>query len=138
VKTCYKGQIAELKVALRAAQKGFITSKPLIDARYDYVIDDGNQLFRTQVKYADGKSSKSSGAVVIRLRGHRNDAYNAKEVDLLLVYIPKLDAIVYFKPEEFCKQNGVGSPSRAVQKQPKNQNMAGRRSPVVIFQQRVA
>ena len=54
-----KGEIAQLKVQLRAAEKGVTLSKPLIDSRYDFIRDDGRKQERAQVKYASGKSPHS-------------------------------------------------------------------------------
>ena len=51
--THQKGELAQLMVQARAVQKGFITSKPTVEARYDLVIDILGKLERTQIKYAD-------------------------------------------------------------------------------------
>lgn len=107
--TLHKGHVAELKVAQRALEKGYTVSKPLIEARYDLIVDTGAKLVRVQIKYADGTSSNSSGAVVVGLRhwaagikAGKGRTYKQEEVDLLLVYVPKIDKIVYFYPDEFC------------------------------------
>jgi hypothetical protein len=104
----HKGQIAELKVTVRALEKGYIVSKPVIEARYDLLIDDGKTVQKAQVKYADGGSSHSSGAVTVHLRHWKGNeeyqtrTYQAGDVDVLLVYLPKIDKVVRFSPDQFC------------------------------------
>ncbi len=102
--TDQKGEIAELKVALRASEKGWVASRTVKGARYDFVLDDGERLHRAQVKYCDGKSNNSDGSVVVHLgRQYRNkrQAYNTKEVDALIVYLPKTDGLYWFTSEFF-------------------------------------
>jgi len=100
--TIFKGQVAQMKVELRAAEKGVTLSKPTLDARYDYILDDVG-LQRVQVKYTDG--SEKIGAVRVRLtkdlRSGKKRIYTREEVDVLLVYIPKLDKILRFEADEF-------------------------------------
>lgn len=46
--------IAELRVAIRAIGKGMLVSRPLGDScRYDLVLDDGDRLWRIQVKQSE-------------------------------------------------------------------------------------
>jgi len=132
VTSIQKGKIATLQVELRAAEKGYVVSWPTTSARYDLVIDTGKVLLRTQVKYADGLSSHSEGAVTVSLRRFQHDNkynrkpikpkfYSASEVDLVLVYIPKTDQIVAFKPLIFA---GKGALTIRL-KPPKNRQQAG-------------
>jgi hypothetical protein len=102
------GQIALLKVEIRAMAKGLTVSKPTVECRYDLILDDGSRLYRAQVKYADGKpTSSSQGAVSVGLRKWRDrgravlPCYTADEIDLLLVYVPKIDKVLCFGPEVF-------------------------------------
>ena len=84
-----KGQLAVSKTELRALELGYLPSRPLFDTRYDLIIDDHKSLIRAQIKYADGKSSNSSGAVVVKLeytdRKNLNHTYEDSEVDVLIV-----------------------------------------------------
>ncbi len=107
------GEIAIAKVALRALEKGVTLFKPIVECRCDLVLDDGLKLYRTQVKYAGGSSPKQcQGVVPVRLRKWRirkwrNGGraiipyYTAAEIDLLLVYVRKIDRILWFGPEVF-------------------------------------
>ena len=106
--THQKGEIAQLKVQLRAAEKGVILSRPLIDSRYDFVLDDGRKLERVQVKYASGKAPHSNGSIKINLKSWEGRKlrrrYCADEVDALLVYIPQIDKILRFEAGFFCER----------------------------------
>ena len=64
-----KGEIAMIKVGIRALQVGAFVSKPIFEgARYDYIIEIDGKLYRVQVKYADGKPTGTTGAVYLNLR----------------------------------------------------------------------
>jgi hypothetical protein len=102
------GELAIAKVLLRAIEKGVTLSRPTIECRYDLILDDGLKLYRTQVKYAGGSSLKhGQGVVWVGLRKWRTDGrkpipyYTTAEIDLLLVYVRKIDRILWFGPEVF-------------------------------------
>ena len=102
-----KGQAAQLKVEFRAAEKGFTVSRPTTDTRYDLIIDDGKQLLKAQIKYANGTSGhNTTGSVVVALRRWAGDKRHewrtyGKEVDILLVYVPVVDKVCCIPPELF-------------------------------------
>jgi hypothetical protein len=106
----FKGQIAQLKVELRAAEKGFVASKPTTDARYDLVIDENGELKRAQVKYA-GRSFK--GKVALQLQRKTSSktsskrSYSKDEIDLVLLYVPRTDAIYALPPSVFDGKSEV-------------------------------
>jgi PD-(D/E)XK endonuclease len=106
--THQKGEIAQLKVQLRAAEKGVILSKPLIDSRYDFVLDDGQRLERVQVKYASGRAQNSRGSIKVNLKSWEGRKlrrrYCTDEVDALLVYIPQIDKVLRFEAGFFCER----------------------------------
>ena len=102
------GEFAIAKVVLRAIEKDVDVFKPVVECRVDLVLDDGLKLYRTQVKYAGGSSPKRChGVVKVGLQKWRNDGraiipcYTADEIDLLLVYVRKIDRILWFGPEVF-------------------------------------
>jgi hypothetical protein len=111
ITTNFKGQIAMSKAELRALELGYIPSRPLYDTRYDLLIDDFQKILRVQVKYADGKTLKSSGAVRVKLdyetRTRKVYTYQLNEVDALIVYIPKIDRLVYLPPEKFVGKRAL-------------------------------
>ena len=105
ITTNTKGQLAVSKSELRAFELGFLPSRPLFDARYDLIIDDGKKLSRLQIKYADGKPTNTNGAVVVKLeyidRKNQTYTYQSNEVDALVVYIPKIDKLCFFPKKVF-------------------------------------
>jgi len=108
-----KGEVAQLKVQVRAVEKGFIVARPTVDCRYDLIIDTGKKLLRAQVKYADGKSSHAAGAVLLGLRrwagndSSRWRVYTGMEVDLLLVYVAKVNKVVALSPSDFSGRSSL-------------------------------
>ena len=108
-----KGDIAELKVALRAREMGMMVSRPMFDsARYDLILDDGIGLKRVQIKWAAGKSIQSEGSAYVELRRHNRKeggqrVYQEGEVDLLIVYLPDVDKLCVFGPEMFVGKRGL-------------------------------
>lgn len=64
----WKGQIAVSKAQVRAMEHGYFPSVPIMDCRYDLVLEDAaGKLWRVQVKYANGTPSSSTGAVIAKL-----------------------------------------------------------------------
>jgi hypothetical protein len=110
--TNFLGEIAIAKVVLRAMEKGFAPCRPLVECRYDLIVDDGLKPHRVQVKYAGGKSPKqASGVIPVGLKKWRTDGrppilyYTAAEIDAVLVYVRRTDQILWFGPEVFEKRS---------------------------------
>ena len=106
-----KGQLAISKAELRALELGYIPSRPSFDTRYDLIIDNLNTLDRVQVKYADGKPSKTGGSVVVKLayedRKKRIFTYRKEEIDALIVYIPRIDRLCFLPPKIFVGKRNL-------------------------------
>jgi hypothetical protein len=109
--THQKGEIAQLKVMLRAAEKGVVLSRPVVESRYDFILDDGKKLERVQVKYADGRWANSQGSVRLCLKSWQGRklrrTYGAHEVDALLVYVAQTDEVLRFETDTFCGRSGL-------------------------------
>lgn len=117
--TDLKGQLAVLKIQERAIEKGIIVSIPTIPCRYDLVMDIDGVLKRVQCKYANGKPSNASGAIMVRTASlsaryrpksenkveHRT--YTAGEIDFILAYLPVKDVIIKLDPEHFVGKEAV-------------------------------
>jgi hypothetical protein len=106
-RTNFLGELAVAKVVLHAIEKGVGVFRPVVECRYDLIIDDGN-LYRVQVKYAGGKSPKQCrGVIPVGLKKSRKDgrpplkSYTAEEIDAVLVYLPATDQLLWFGPEIF-------------------------------------
>lgn len=123
--TSEKAEIATLKVIIRAIEKGAFVSKPVVEGmRYDLVVDYQGRLHRAQVKYANGSSE--NGAVFVRPTSSsygkiRFKGYTAQEVDVILVYVPKLDVILWIDP---CCFEGRSNISFRLQPAENNQKKA--------------
>ena len=48
--TQIKGKITELNVALYFLKLGYVVSQPIIDMRYDYLLDTGDHIYKIQIK----------------------------------------------------------------------------------------
>ena len=113
--TRHKGEIAKLKVMLRAADKGFFVSVPTTEGcRYDLVIDDYVRLWRAQCKYVTYKPSGSAGCVAVGLTkcsGYHKKGkyrpYTRQDIDVLVVYLPETDEIVWLPPEVWEGKSAV-------------------------------
>jgi hypothetical protein len=108
-----KGRIAEMKVLQRALVKGWTASVTQPDARYDLVLDDGQRLWRTQVKWAG--TYGTPGATVVSLTrwaGNGRDRprgktrrYSPAEIDAVIAYVPPIDRLVWFDGEHLTKSS---------------------------------
>lgn len=103
-----KGEFALLKVKQIALERNILLSQPtMANCRYDLIVDCGERLVRAQVKWADGITSKCSGSVALNLRkitrGNKpgKQFYTSKEVDVLLVYLPKIDKVLWLESPYF-------------------------------------
>jgi len=110
--TYQKGEIARMKVLLRAAEKGIVVCVPTVEARYDLVMEIDGTLHRVQVKYTDCMTKCASGSVFLDLRKEtRNNGkkrpYTKKEVDLILVYVLKTDTVVCLEPKHFHNKHSL-------------------------------
>ncbi len=102
----WKGHLASIKFDLRAAEKGIVVSVPQIPCRYDRVMDIEGKLLRVQVKYAGQKVSHSTGVTCSKIQQPRDRcgtmrSYGDDEVDAIVLYIPQIDKLCLFGPEDF-------------------------------------
>lgn len=102
VNTKAKGEISEGHVIAHLLKRGFSVSMPFGDnQRYDLILDDGNRLWRVQVKTA----RRCDGGIIFQtasvngFTGVRRTY--AGQIDLFLVYSPDLNK-VYRIPVEEC------------------------------------
>jgi hypothetical protein len=107
-----KADIARLKVEMRALELGIICSRPVVEGtRYDCILDTGTELYRAQVKYANGTCTNTMGVVQVNLRKEiqkvKNCTYLDNEIDVLLVYIPKINRVCWFGPEVFNRRQSL-------------------------------
>ena len=109
-----KGEYALLKVKQLALERNISLSEPtMANCRYDLVVDCGERLVRAQVKYADARSVHSTGCIQLDLRkitrGNKRGKlfYTVKEVDVLIVYVPKIDKLLWFESLYFHNKQAI-------------------------------
>ena len=107
--TAQKGELALLRVLQRAFEKGWVTSKPMRDCRYDLVLDDGERLYRVQVKYAGRQAWNCAGAVSLDFTkaGRRDRTYLDNEIDAVIAYVAPADMLVWLGREHFHGRRNV-------------------------------
>lgn len=99
------------EVRRRAAEKGIVVSIPTTDSvRYDLVLDDAGHLYRVQVKYCNRNAVNANGAVQIELTSYHRSGklssrgYTADEIDALLLYVPRIDAVLWLGAQIFANR----------------------------------
>jgi len=104
------GEISEMMVVARLAQKGFIISRPVGDnQRYDAIIDDGENLLKVQIK--TGRIMKN-GSVIFNTcssyvhRGGKKKSYRG-QIDFFGVYCPDNDKVYLIPINDVAKRKGV-------------------------------
>ena len=98
-----KGLMGELSVAQKAIEKGMTVSKPLGEARYDLILDDGKKLYRAQVKYCD-RSRNGAIEIPLRRQCHNNGyskVYTSDEIDVVIVFFPSVNKFCWIEKEIF-------------------------------------
>lgn len=105
-----KGEIAMLKVQLKIHEKNLVCSIPTNnELYYDLIIDNPNnsgEIARAQVKYCNRMHEKH-----LQLRLDSNNSkrifYRSTDIDIVLVYIPKLDVILKYEKKHFHRRKRI-------------------------------
>ncbi len=100
-----RGQIAQLQVELRANYKGFSTSKPQTELDYDLIIDTGKDLLKAQIKYCN-RFNGNPDRLELKLYNEQSNRpyYSDSNIDILLVYIPKINQVLAYNSKMFNKK----------------------------------
>ncbi len=119
--TAQKGEMAFLRVLQRAVEKGWVASRPTRDCRYDLVLDDGERLYRVQVKYAGRRAVHCDGAVSLDFTkgGRRDRTYTNEEIDAVVAFIAPIRVLVWLGPAYFHGRRALHlryAPTRSGQK----------------------
>jgi PD-(D/E)XK endonuclease len=90
-------------------EKRWVTSRPTRDCRYDLVLDDGERLYRVQVKYAGRQAWNCAGAVSLDFTkgGRRDRTYLDHEIDAVIAYVAPADMLVWLGREHFHGRRNV-------------------------------
>ncbi len=97
-----RGELAELAFLYKASSLGLVVSKPYGDsARYDFLVDDGERIWKVQVKSAE---AEFQGAYYFNSHRSANGqaiSYTERDIDLLVGYVPKYEAWYVIPVEAF-------------------------------------
>lgn len=105
-----KSEIACSKFDIKVLEKGGITSIPIAPVAYDRVLDLDGKIYRVQIKSTAARPSNGEGSFLVKLRrGMRKSTkekrktfnYTKEDIDVLIVYLPKLKKFCWFGPEIF-------------------------------------
>lgn len=112
--TFKKGQLAVLKVQERALEKDITICFPTVESRYDAVLVDNKTGLcqKAQIKFAGYHANNASDSILLDLRKEtRNNknkkTYNEHEIDILLVFIPDVNKVLYFSKEIFSNKKSI-------------------------------
>ena len=97
-----KGILAELKFQQEAIARKLKTALPTFaQERYDLILDNGNKLYRIQIKSTNMQKKKGNVVAweVALLGGSKVKKYKPNEVDFFAIYLEQLD-IWYVIPAE--------------------------------------
>jgi len=88
-----RGELGEIAFLHRASQEGLRVSRPFGDSEpYDFIVDNGEQRWRVQVKVTDTRHSKNSYSVKAGRRGYAKKGeavfspYRPSEIDFLVLH----------------------------------------------------
>lgn len=89
------GNHSELKVATDLSEHGNV-SIPTGQPAYDLIFDNGNELFKVQVKTGYKSGQRNEGHAVNLIKGNENHPYAVDDFDILAVTAPDFDKIAYW------------------------------------------
>jgi PD-(D/E)XK endonuclease len=105
-----KGAVAEAEVAAAAIRLGMDVYRPIVEGgRYDLILGVGNELLRTQVKWAN----RDGDVVIVRgqtcrhtPRGYVRTRYSEKEIDGIAAWCPDTDDCYFIPVTEIAGRAG--------------------------------
>ncbi len=106
-----QGTLAEQLFVAEAINRGYNICEPLIECRYDFMLDNGEETKKVQVKSTKQKS-KDGKRYILRLTSkcrHSNPRrrYTKKEIDGIIGYLFDENTFVYIPPEMFENRGRV-------------------------------
>lgn len=122
-----RGEVVEYRLAYELMNRGLNVSKPLVPARYDLLVDNGNRFFRVQVKSTHTVSEGANGCFRYRLTAVRSAcrSYLANEVDVIAAYVAPLETWYFIPHLAFRSKEG----KTAIYLFPNVENSKGRFEP---------
>ena len=106
--TSSRGQIAVLKICLECARRNIVVCFPSVEGtRFDCIIDIDGKLLKTQIKYLNRLAGKNCLELRIEDKRYNKKCYTEDEIDIILVYVPKIDTILCFHPNDFHNKKTI-------------------------------
>ena len=106
-----KGEIAMLKVQLKAYEKNLVVSFPTNnEIYYDLIIDNpknSKELKRSQVKYCNKKHGKNGLEIMLNNPSSKRIFYRHTDIDWLLVFLPSKDVILKYEQKYFHRKKRI-------------------------------
>lgn len=96
------GERSEAAFLLRASQLGYFLCKPWGDSnRYDFIVDNGPELLRVQVKCTESIRARAYETRATYTVGNRRAVYTRDDIEFIAAHVVPLD-IWYIIPVEVC------------------------------------
>lgn len=106
--TICKGEMAQLLIEVECAKRNIIVSRPSVAVRYDLLLDINNKIYRTQIKYLNRKAGNNCLELKIEDKRYKNKkVYTDKEIDLMLIYCPRIDKILCLEQRDFHNKKTI-------------------------------
>jgi PD-(D/E)XK endonuclease len=96
------GERSEAAFLLRASQLGYFLCKPWGDSnRYDFIVDNGPELLRVQVKCTESIRARAYETRATYTVGNRRAVYTSADIEFIAAHVVPLD-IWYIIPVDVC------------------------------------
>ena len=96
------GERSEAAFLHKANGLGLVVAKPWGDSeRYDFILDNGERLFRVQIKATDVLRAQAYETRATYTTGKTRAVYTRKDIDFLIAHVIPLD-LWYILPVEVC------------------------------------
>lgn len=96
------GESSEAAFLHKANGLRLVVAKPWGDSeRYDFILDNGERLFRVQIKATDSLRAQAYETRATYTTGNTRAVYTRKDIDFLIAHVIPLD-VWYIIPVEVC------------------------------------
>ncbi len=87
------GELGEATFLLRATERGWVVSKPFGEKQcYDFIVDNGRNLLRVQVKSTEAPCSKHRYHINLGRGGGARIPYQKNQIDFFAIYLVQENA----------------------------------------------
>lgn len=101
------GRVNEYKFAAKAMEKGLIIAFPCSESLpYDFLVDNGNKVFKVQVKSTDSPEVGRDNCYRVNVARSNDEAYKEGDFDLMVIFVSQEDSW-YVIPARFIKTKKI-------------------------------